>query len=77
MGMATWEVLIFLCLYPINGEKRLMPVTLQFGIVKIYQSGMFAIVDSLLAIQINYDCSHRFHLPTKYSTGSRPVGGGN
>lgn len=33
-----------------------MPVTLQFGLVKIYQSGMFAVVDSLLAIQMKYDC---------------------
>lgn len=32
-----------------------MPVTLQFGLVKIYQSGMFAVVDSLLAIQMKDD----------------------
>lgn len=35
-----------------------MPVTLQFGLVKIYQSNMFVVVDTSLGIQIQYDCSH-------------------
>ncbi|XP_059194717.1 IgGFc-binding protein-like isoform X2 [Centropristis striata] len=42
----------------INGEKRLLPVNLPFGRVKIYQSGMFVVVDTSLGIQIKYDCSH-------------------
>ncbi|XP_070690944.1 IgGFc-binding protein [Pempheris klunzingeri] len=42
----------------ISGEKRLLPVTLQSGLVKIYQSGMFVVVDTSLGIQIKYDCSH-------------------
>lgn len=33
-----------------------MPVTLQFGL-KIYQSGIFVVVDTSLGIQIKYDCS--------------------
>nr|XP_046255484.1 IgGFc-binding protein-like isoform X2 [Scatophagus argus] len=42
----------------INGKKRLMPVTLLFGLVKIYQRGIFAVVDTTLGIQIKYDFSH-------------------
>ncbi|KAK1895713.1 Alpha-tectorin, partial [Dissostichus eleginoides] len=41
-----------------NGEKKLLPVTLQFGHVKIYRSGMFVVVDTSLGIQVKYDCSH-------------------
>ncbi|XP_074538742.1 IgGFc-binding protein [Halichoeres trimaculatus] len=42
----------------VDGEKRLLPVTLQSGLVKIYQSGMFVIVNTSLGLQIKYDCSH-------------------
>ncbi|XP_041798261.1 IgGFc-binding protein-like [Chelmon rostratus] len=42
----------------INGEKKLLPMTLQFGLVKVYQSGTFVVVDTSLGIQIKYDCSH-------------------
>lgn len=33
-------------------------MTLQSGRVKIYQSGMFVVVDTSLGIQVKYDCSH-------------------
>lgn len=49
---------MFFCSQQINGEKRLLPVTLQFGLMKIYQRGMFVVVDTTLGIQIKYDCSH-------------------
>lgn len=42
----------------INGEKKLLPVTIQFGLVKIHQSGVFVVVDTNLGVQIKYDCSH-------------------
>lgn len=42
----------------INGEKRLLPVTVQLGFVKIYQSGMFAVTDIGLGMQIKYDYHH-------------------
>ncbi|XP_051261445.1 IgGFc-binding protein-like isoform X2 [Dicentrarchus labrax] len=42
----------------VNGEKRLLPVTLQFGLIKIYQSGIFVVMDISLGLQIKYDCSH-------------------
>lgn len=35
-----------------------MPVTLQFGLMEIYQSGTFVVADSSLDIQIKYDGSH-------------------
>ncbi|KAJ4930907.1 hypothetical protein JOQ06_025210, partial [Pogonophryne albipinna] len=41
-----------------NGDKKLIPVTLPFGHVKIYRSGMFVVVDTSLGIQVKYDCSH-------------------
>ena len=47
-----------ICDPQMNGEKKLLPVTLQFGHVKIYRSGMFVVVDTSLGIQVKYDCSH-------------------
>lgn len=47
-----------MCSLQINGEKKLLPMTLQFGLVKVYQSGTFVVVDTSLGIQIKYDCSH-------------------
>lgn len=43
------------CCLQINGEKKLLPVTLQFGLVKIHQRGMFVVVDTNLNIQIKFD----------------------
>ncbi|XP_071325188.1 IgGFc-binding protein [Trachinotus anak] len=42
----------------INGERKLLPVTLRSRLAKIYQSGIFVVVDTNLGIQIKYDCSH-------------------
>ncbi|XP_041649020.1 IgGFc-binding protein isoform X2 [Cheilinus undulatus] len=42
----------------VNGEKRLLPVNLQSGLVKIYQSGFFVVLDTSLGVQVKYDCSH-------------------
>ncbi|XP_030248331.1 IgGFc-binding protein-like isoform X5 [Sparus aurata] len=42
----------------VNGEKRFLPVTLQFGLVKIHQAGMFVVVDTSLGIQLKFDQSH-------------------
>ncbi len=33
-------------------------MTLNFGLVKIYQSGVFVVVDTTMGIQIKFDCSH-------------------
>lgn len=35
-----------------------MPVTLQFGLREVYQSGTFIVADTSLGIQIKYDSSH-------------------
>uniref|UniRef100_A0A3Q3EKG2 VWFD domain-containing protein n=1 Tax=Labrus bergylta TaxID=56723 RepID=A0A3Q3EKG2_9LABR len=42
----------------INGEKKLLPLNLQFGSINIAQSGFFVVVDTSLGIQVKYDCSH-------------------
>ncbi|CAJ1061665.1 LOW QUALITY PROTEIN: IgGFc-binding protein [Xyrichtys novacula] len=56
----------------IDGEKRLLPVTLQFGLAKIYQSGIFVVVDTILGLQIKYDCSH---IATIFLSNKTPVNG--
>nr|XP_020511172.2 LOW QUALITY PROTEIN: IgGFc-binding protein-like [Labrus bergylta] len=42
----------------INGEKKLLPLNLQFGSINIAQSGFFVVVDTSLGIQVKYDYSH-------------------
>uniref|UniRef100_A0A3B4YYT4 VWFD domain-containing protein n=1 Tax=Stegastes partitus TaxID=144197 RepID=A0A3B4YYT4_9TELE len=39
-------------------KKMQLPVTLQFGLVRIHQSGVFVVVDTNLGIRVKYDCSH-------------------
>lgn len=38
--------------------KKFMPVTLQFELMEIYQSGTFVVADTSLGIQNKYDGSH-------------------
>lgn len=36
----------------------LLPITLQSGLVKIHQSGVFVVVDTHRGIKVKYDCVH-------------------
>lgn len=47
-------------------------MTLKFGLVKVYQSGMFVVVNTSLGLQIKYDCSH---IATILLSNTVPVNG--
>lgn len=52
-------------------------MTLQFGLVQIYQSGLFVVVDTSLGIQIKYDCSHIANILLSNTTKVQGICGNN
>ncbi|XP_029592482.1 alpha-tectorin-like [Salmo trutta] len=39
----------------VNGQRRLLPVTLRSGSVKVHQSSLFSVVDTSFGLHVKYD----------------------